>query len=128
MNKIKLNIQLFANTACTVSIKSITQDIANNSSTITIHGKLTTSGSTYNHEGGAYMQPVISNQPVVGSQTSSQTLTKKKFSINTSSSKEYDWDFVVYHNDDGTCPTLTVKINWYATSNTNGTVTLRPFI
>ena len=124
MEKIKLNIQLFANTACTVSVKSITQDIANNSSTITIHGKLTTSGSTFNHEGSAYMQPVISNQPVVGSQTSSQTLTKKKFSINTSSSKEYDWEFTVYHNSDGSCPTLTIKINWYATSNTNGTVTL----
>ena len=124
MEKIKLNIQLFANTACTVSVKSITQDIANNSSTITIHGKLTTSGSTFNHEGGAYMQPVISNQPVVGSQTSSQTLTKKKFSINKSSSKEYDWEFTVYHNSNGSCTNLTIKINWYATSNTNGTVTL----
>lgn len=122
MKKMKLNIQLFSAT-CTVSVKSITQSIANNSSTITIHGKLSTDSSSYNY-GGAYMQPIISNQPVIGTQTSSQTLSKYKYNIGKSSSKEDDWTFTVYHNNNGTCNNLTIQIKWYVSNSTNGTKTL----
>lgn len=124
MEKIKLNIQLFASNGCTITVVSCTPSSASdNYSTIKIRGKLTTGSSTYNY-GGAYMQPVISNQPVVGSQTSSQTLSKKKYSIGTNGTKEDTWTFKVYHNDDGTCNNLTIKIKWYVTDNTNGTTTL----
>ncbi len=123
MEKMKLDIQKFASNGCTVTVKSITQDIVNNKSTITIHGKLTTRGSSYNY-GGAYMQPTISNQPIVGSQTASQTLSKKKYSIGPNGTKEDDWTFEVYHNSDGSCPTLTIKIKWYISDSTNGTATL----
>ena len=123
MEKMKLDIQKFASNGCTITVKSITQDIVNNKSTITIHGKLTTGGSSYNY-GGAYMQPTISNQPVVGSQTASQTLSKKKYSIGPNGTKEDDWTFEVYHNSDGSCPTLTIKIKWYISDSTNGTATL----
>ena len=123
MEKIKLDIQMLASNGCTVTVKSITQDIVNNKSTITIHGKLTTGGSSYNY-GGAYMQPTISNQPVVGSQAASQTLSKKKYSIGPNGTKEDDWTFEVYHNSDGSCSTLTIKIKWYISDSTNGTATL----
>jgi len=124
MEKLKLNIQMFASNGCTVTVVSCTPSSASdNYSTIKIHGKLTTGSSSYNY-GGAYMQPTISNQPVVGSQTASQTLSKKKYNIGTNGTKEDDWTFTVYHNDDGTCNNLTIKIKWYISDSTNGTTTL----
>lgn len=123
MEKMKLNIQLFGAT-CTVSVKSCTASSASdNYSTIVIHCKLATDGYSYNY-GGAYMQPTISNQPVVGSQTTSQTLTKKKYNLSKNDSGEDDWTFTVYHNDDGTCNNLTISVAWYVSDSTKGTKTL----
>ena len=123
MKKMKLNIQLFGAT-CTVSVKSCTASSASdNYSTIVIHCKLATDSQSWNY-GGAYMQPTISNQPVVGSQTSSQTLSKKKYNLSKSDSDEDDWTFTVYHNDDGTCNNLTISVAWYVSNSTKGTKTL----
>lgn len=122
MEKMKLNIQRFT-ASCSVSVTSCTQSIDNNSSTIKIKGTLTTSSTTYNY-GGAYMKPTINNQPVVGTQTASQTLTKKKFSIDKGDSVSGTWTFTVYHNNDGTCNNLSIATAWYVIDQYQGTKTI----
>lgn len=115
MNKMKLNIQLFAGS---VSIGTITEttDINTNQSTFTIPATMTTSGSTYNND-DAYM----TLQWRYSGGSSWTTISKKTFGIGQNSSKTKSWTLSLTHNNDGTLTNVQFRVQWYITSSTSGT-------
>ena len=121
MNKIKLNIQLFAGS---VSIGTITEttDIDTNQSTFTIPATMTTSGSTFNND-DAYM----TLQWRYSGGSSWTTISKKTFGISTNSSKTKSWTLTLTHNDDGTLDELQFRVQWYITSSTSGTSSTKSY-
>lgn len=115
MEKMKLDLQFFANASCEVSvIETINQ--AGNYSTFKVTAKLTTGSQTYNS--AAYMQGSYSGG-------ASGTLSKRTFSIGKSDSHSETWEIKVYHKSDGTLPNIKFSIKWYVTSSntSNGTTT-----
>ena len=121
MNKIKLNIQLFAGS---VSIGTITEttDIDTNQSTFTIPATMTTSGSTYNND-DAYM----TLQWRYSGGSSWTTISKKTFGISTNSNKTKSWTLSLTHEDDGTLTDVQFRVQWYITSSTNGTTSTKTY-
>lgn len=121
MNKMKLNIQLFAGS---VSIGTITEttDINTNQSTFTIPATMTTSGSTYNND-NAYM----TLQWRYSGGSSWTTISKKTFGISQNSSKTKSWTLSLTHNDDGTLTDVQFRVQWYITSSTSGTSSTKTY-
>lgn len=115
MDKLKLDIQYFANATCTLTVKE-TVNKTGNSSTFTITGKVTTGSQTYNSS--AYMKGSYS-----GGATG--TLSKKTFSISKSDSVSKSWEITVNHDSDGTLDDIEFTLDWYVTSSntSHGTVT-----
>lgn len=115
MDKLKLNIQYFANATCTLTVTESVNKTGN-SSTFTITGKVTTGSQTYNSS--AYMKGSYS-----GGATG--TLSKKTFSISKSDSVSKSWEITVNHNSDGTLDDIKFTLDWYVTSSdtSHGTVT-----
>ena len=115
MDKLKLDIQYFANATCTLTVKE-TVNKTGNSSTFTITGKVTTGSQTFNSS--AYMKGSYSGG-------ASGTLSKKTFSISKSDSVSKTWEITVNHNSDGTLDDIKFTLDWYVTSSdtSHGTVT-----
>lgn len=112
MKRLKLDIQKFGG-IYSVSASVISQDIANNKSTIRITATSTTTYDTHNTTGDAFINGSYSGQ-------GSGSLNAKYIMLDYNSTASVSWDIVVTHNIDGSCNTINISCYHYITDNTNG--------
>lgn len=120
MNRIKLDIQKFGGNY-SLSASVISQDIANNRSTIRITASSSTTNDTWNMTGDAYINGSYNGQ-------GSGNLSAQYIYLNYWDTKTVSWDITVTHNTDGTCNTINISCYHYITDNTNGwtSTTIKP--
>ena len=112
MKKLKLDIQKFGgNYSVTASV--ISQDIANNRSTVRITATSSTTYDTWNEDWDGYIQGSYSG-------AASGNLSRQYVYLPYWSSYSVSWDITVPHNADGTCGQVNISCYHYITNNTNG--------
>ena len=112
MERLKLDIQKFGgNYSVTASV--ISQDIANNRSTVRITATSSTTYDTWNEDWDGYIQGSYSG-------AASGNLSRQYVYLPHWSSYSVSWDITVSHNADGTCGQVNINCYHYITDNTNG--------
>ena len=114
MNIIPINIQRFGASA-SVSMYEYGTDITNNCSYVHVEVSVTTTGSTYNNSGDAYVTGSCSGQ------NAAFPFSKTYFNISKNQTKTIFYaDFgPFYHNSDGTAGVVTASANVRVTSSYN---------
>ena len=113
MNRMPLNIQLFAASVSSISAYETDIDIANNQSYIQLSIAVTTSGQTYNNTGSAYVNATLTGQ------NNTYSIPKTNFTIGRNTTKTiYTGKIGPFkHNNDGSLNPVSISVSTYITSN-----------
>ena len=113
MKFMPLNIQLFAASVSSISAYETDVDIANNRSYIQLSISVTTTGSTWNATGSAYVNATLTGQ------NNTYSIPQTHFSINKNQTKTVYTGKIgpFYHNDDGSLNPVSISVSTYITSN-----------
>ena len=112
MNRMPLNIQLFG---ASLSISAYETDIstANNTSYVQLSISATTTGSTFNNTGSAYVNATLTGQ------NNTYSIPKTNFTIGRNTTKTiYTGKIGPFkHNNDGSLNPVSISVSTYITSN-----------
>ena len=113
MKFMPLNIQLFASSVSSISAYETDVDIANNRSYIQLSISVTTTGSTWNATGSAYVNATLTGQ------NNTYSIPQTHFTINQNQTKTVYTGKIgpFYHNDDGSLNPVQINVSTYITSN-----------
>lgn len=113
MKFMPLNIQLFGASVSMISAYETDVDIANNRSYIQLSISVTTTGSTWNATGSAYVNATLTGQ------NNTYSIPQTHFSINKNQTKTVYTGKIgpFYHNDDGSLNPVSISVSTYITSN-----------
>lgn len=113
MKFMPLNIQLFGASVSMISAYETDIDIANNRSYIQLSISVTTTGSTWNATGSAYVNATLTGQ------NNTYSIPQTHFSINKNQTKTVYTGKIgpFYHNDDGSLNPVSISVSTYITSN-----------
>lgn len=112
---VKLNYKRFGVNA-SVSLWETDPSTSSNTSVLHVRVTVTTTGSSYNNDGSAYINGSVSCNG------GSWAIPKTSFKISRTTTKVvYEGAFTVQHNSDGTCGNATASVYVRLTSSTTGT-------
>ena len=113
MKFMPLNIQLFGASVSMISAYETDIDIANNRSYIQLSISVTTTGSTWNATGSAYVNATLTGQ------NNTYSIPQTHFTINQNQTKTVYTGKIgpFYHNDDGSLNPVSINVSTYITSN-----------
>ena len=113
MKFMPLNIQLFAASVSSISAYETDVDIANNRSYIQLSISVTTTGSTWNASGSAYVNATLTGQ------NNTYSIPQTYFTINKNQTKTvYSGKIGPFnHNSDGSLNPVQINVSTYITSN-----------